>query len=88
MPGHPVELSNPRMMRALAHRITLDLFPWFGPEEARTVAEGPVAGALVGVAILGGLTQREFRTFGARDEVTPEVAYAAADPKAAEGSRK
>ena len=25
---------------ALPVRITLDLFPWFGPEEARTVAEG------------------------------------------------
>jgi MFS family permease len=48
----------------------------------------PVAGALVGVAILGGLTQREFRTFGARDDVTPEAANAAADPQAAEGSRK
>ena len=54
----------------------------------------PVAGALVGVAILGGLTQRDFRTFGARDDVVPEVAdvatdvQAAADLKAAEGSRK
>ena len=48
----------------------------------------PVAGALVGVAILGGLTQREFRAFGARDEVTPEAANAAAEPQAAEGLRK
>ena len=51
----------------------------------------PVAGALVGVAILFGLTQREFRAFGARHEVTPEaanVADAAAEPQAAEGSRK
>ncbi len=28
----------------------------------------PVAGGLVAVAILGGLTQREFREFGARTE--------------------
>ena len=51
----------------------------------------PVADALVGVAILGGLTQREFRAFGARDEVAPEaaiVANVAAEPQAAEGSRK
>jgi hypothetical protein len=50
----------------------------------------PVAGVLVGVAILGGLTQREFRAFGSRDEVTPEpeVTHAATDLKAAEGSRK
>ena len=48
----------------------------------------PVAGALVGVAILGGLTQREFRAFGARDEVVPEAANVAAGAQAAEGSRK
>jgi len=51
----------------------------------------PIAGTLVGVAILGGLTQREFRAFGARDEVAPEaaiVANVAAEPQAAEGSRK
>jgi MFS family permease len=43
----------------------------------------PVAGALIAMAILGGLTQREFRAFGARD-----VAQAASELKAAEGSRK
>jgi predicted MFS family arabinose efflux permease len=48
----------------------------------------PVAGALVGVAILGGLSQREFRAFGARDNGRPQAATAAADLKAAEGSRK
>jgi len=54
----------------------------------------PVAGALVGVAIMGGLTQREFRAFGARDDGRPQAATAAADLKAAvdlkaaEGSRK
>ena len=48
----------------------------------------PVAGALVGVAILGGLTQREFRAFGARNEVVPEAANVAAGAQAAEGSRK
>ena len=47
----------------------------------------PVAGVLVGVTILGGLTQREFRAFGARDDVTPEPEVANA-AKAAEGSRK
>jgi MFS family permease len=47
----------------------------------------PIAGALVGMAILGGLTQRDFRTFGARDDVTPEP-QAASALKAAEGSRK
>jgi hypothetical protein len=31
----------------------------------------PVAGALVAVAILGGLTQREFREFGASGEEKP-----------------
>ncbi len=44
----------------------------------------PVAGALVGVAVLGGLTQREFRAFGARGDGGGEVAVA----QAAEGSRK
>ena len=49
----------------------------------------PVAGGLVAVAILGGLTQREFRVFGARGDVsTCKAANAAADPQAAEGSRK
>ena len=47
----------------------------------------PVAGALLGVAILGGLTQRDFRAFGARDGVTPPP-QAASPVKAAEGSRK
>jgi hypothetical protein len=46
----------------------------------------PIAGAVVGVAMLGGLTQREFRTFGAADG--PQTANAAQDPKAALGSRK
>ena len=32
----------------------------------------PVAGGLVAVAILGGLTQREFREFGAADMSEPE----------------
>jgi hypothetical protein len=49
----------------------------------------PVAGALVAVAMLFGLTQREFRQFGARDDVATEsVPQAADDPQAAEGSRK
>jgi MFS family permease len=53
----------------------------------------PVAGGLVAVAIIGGLTQREFRTFGAREaavQAAPDAAgpNAAADLKAAEGSRK
>jgi predicted MFS family arabinose efflux permease len=54
----------------------------------------PVAGGLVAVAILGGLTQREFRTFGAREvdqaarAKAAEDPRAAEDPKAAEGSRK
>ena len=43
----------------------------------------PVAGALVAVAIGVGLTQREFRTFGAVDATVPQ-----ATAKAAEGSRK
>jgi len=43
----------------------------------------PVAGALVALAILVGLTQREFRTFGALDAAAPQ-----ATAKAAEGSRK
>jgi MFS family permease len=47
-----------------------------------------VAGVLIAVAILGGLTQREFRTFGAGGDVAPQAASAAADPQAAEGSRK
>jgi hypothetical protein len=51
----------------------------------------PVAGALVAAAILFGLTQREFRTFGARGNAEAEATadpQAADDPKAAEGSRK
>jgi len=43
----------------------------------------PVAGALVAVAILFGLTQREFRAFGARADAVPQ-----ATAKAAEGSRR
>jgi hypothetical protein len=43
----------------------------------------PVAGGLVAVAIAFGLTQREFRTFGAVDATAPQ-----ATAKAAEGSRK
>ncbi|HEU5393103.1 MAG TPA: MFS transporter [Streptosporangiaceae bacterium] len=49
----------------------------------------PVAGALVAAAVLFGLTQREFRTFGARGEAESQVTSQAADgPQAAEGSRK
>jgi hypothetical protein len=50
----------------------------------------PIAGAVVLVAMLGGLTQRDFRTFGAVDGVAEEAqaANAAQDPKAALGSRK
>ncbi len=50
----------------------------------------PVAGALVAVAMLFGLTQREFRAFGAtRDGGDPAaVAQAADGSQAAEGSRK
>jgi hypothetical protein len=49
----------------------------------------PVAGILVAVAVLFGLTQREFREFGARGDTVPQAtANAADDPKAAEGSRK
>ncbi len=51
----------------------------------------PVADALLAVAIGGGLTQRGFRAFGARDHGPAEAAQdarAADDPKAAEGSRK
>jgi hypothetical protein len=43
----------------------------------------PVAGGLVAVAMLFGLTQREFRTFGATEVVVPQAA-----DNAAEGSRK
>ena len=46
----------------------------------------PVAGGLVAVAILGGLTQREFRTFGARDAAVQAAPDAAEDLKAADGS--
>jgi len=42
----------------------------------------PVAGAVVAVAVLGGLTQREFRAFGAAPRVEDARSYAA------EGSRK
>jgi hypothetical protein len=49
----------------------------------------PVAGALVAVAVLFGLTQREFRTLGATADAPPQDAVQAADvPQAAEGSRK
>ena len=44
----------------------------------------PVAGALIAVAILGGLTQREFRAFGARDGAqAASAAEAAAEARAA-----
>jgi hypothetical protein len=43
----------------------------------------PAAGALIAVAILTGLTQREFRMFGAAEDAATEAA-----PQAAEGSRK
>ena len=43
----------------------------------------PVAGALVAVAMLFGLTQREFRAFGALGDAVPQ-----ATANAAEGSRK
>jgi hypothetical protein len=45
----------------------------------------PVAGGLIAVAILSGLTQRDFRVFGAREDNSGQ---AAARVKAAEGSRK
>ena len=49
----------------------------------------PLAGALVAAAMLFGLTQREFRTFGALGDAVPQAAAKAADGfKAAEGSRK
>jgi len=50
----------------------------------------PVAGGLIAVAILGGLTQREFRAFGAAGDDSSQAARANAadDLKAAEGSRK
>ena len=55
----------------------------------------PLAGALVAVAMLFGLMQREFRVFGARDDAMPQAtanaaddSRAADDSKAAEGSRK
>jgi hypothetical protein len=48
----------------------------------------PLAGALVAVAMLFGLTQREFRAFGARGDVVPQaMANAAADSQAAAGSQ-
>jgi hypothetical protein len=46
-----------------------------------------LAGALVGVAVLGGLTQREFRLFGAAAEGA-RVPAVGDDAQAAEGSRK
>ena len=62
----------------------------------------PVAGGLVAAAVLGGLTQREFRMFGAAGSADAQAAAAAAATaeaaaaaaaaaeglKAAEGSRK
>ncbi len=42
----------------------------------------PVAGGLVAVAILGGLTQREFRTFGAAESTrTPDASAVAAETR-------
>ena len=50
---------------------------------------GPAAGGLIAVTILGGLTQRVFRAFGAREEGQASARSNAADDlKAAEGSRK
>ena len=44
----------------------------------------PVAGGLVAVAILGGLTQREFRTFGAAESArTPDVPAVGAETRTA-----
>jgi len=43
----------------------------------------PIAGGLVAAAILGGLTQREFRTFGEVDE-TPSAGEAGASVAAAD----
>lgn len=49
----------------------------------------PLAGALVAVAMLFGLTQREFRRFGAVADAVPQATLQAADDsQAAEGSRK
>jgi predicted MFS family arabinose efflux permease len=49
----------------------------------------PVAGGLVAVAVLFGLTQREFRALGATADAPEEdVVQAADDSQAAEGSRK
>jgi MFS family permease len=46
----------------------------------------PLAGGVIAVALAGGVTQREFRRFGAAEE--PAVVKVTADPQAAEGSRK
>jgi hypothetical protein len=44
----------------------------------------PVAGGLVAVAILGGLTQREFRTFGATESARiPDVSAVGAETRTA-----
>ena len=49
----------------------------------------PVAGALVVVAVLGGLTQREFREFGSVPApAAADDTQVGLDPQAAEGSRK
>ncbi len=49
----------------------------------------PVAGALVAIAIAFGLTQREFRMFGAAEDAgAQDVPQAADGPQAAEGSRR
>jgi MFS family permease len=45
----------------------------------------PIAGGVVAAAILGGLTQREFRMFGATDGA--DAAEPVADPQTAEGSQ-
>src|SRR6185437_14130469 len=48
----------------------------------------PVAGALVAAAVLFGLTQREFRTFGAAEDAGPQDVPQAADgPQAADDSQ-
>ena len=47
-----------------------------------------VAGALVAAAVLFGLTQREFRTFGAAEDAGSQDVPQADGSQAAEGSRK
>jgi hypothetical protein len=43
----------------------------------------PVAGGLVAVAILVGLTQREFRVFGAAERAAPDASAAGAQTRLA-----